>query len=100
MVDVARSASGMQTLETLSPEVLSCTASRHAFNAQQHSHLTPVPLQEITRSEKHLKDPKFVELLADYAKEIANPEVILGHIQPDLRQTCASAVRQVFCPQL
>lgn len=33
-------------------------------------------VQEITKIEKSFKDPKFMELLADYAKDMANPEVI------------------------
>jgi hypothetical protein len=32
-------------------------------------------LQEITKFEKSFKDPKFMELLADYAKDIADPQV-------------------------
>lgn len=34
-------------------------------------------MQEITKFEKSFKDPKFMELLADYAKDIADPEVWL-----------------------
>lgn len=33
-------------------------------------------IQEITKIEKSFKDPKFMELLADYAKDMADPEVI------------------------
>ena len=33
-------------------------------------------LQEITKIEKSFKDPKFMELLADYAKDMADPEVM------------------------
>lgn len=32
-------------------------------------------MQEITKFEKSFKDPKFMELLADYAKDIADPQV-------------------------
>lgn len=32
-------------------------------------------VQEITKFEKSFKDPKFMELLADYAKDIADPQV-------------------------
>lgn len=33
-------------------------------------------VQEITKIEKSFKDPKFMELLADYAKDMADPEVM------------------------
>ena len=32
-------------------------------------------LQEVANFEKKLKDPKFIELLADYAKDISDPKV-------------------------
>lgn len=35
-------------------------------------------LQEIAKFEKSFKDPKFMELLADYAKDMADPEVKLS----------------------
>ena len=33
-------------------------------------------MQEITKIEKSFKDPKFMELLVDYAKDMADPEVM------------------------
>ena len=35
-------------------------------------------MQEIAKFEKSFKDPKFMELLADYAKDMADPEVMLS----------------------
>lgn len=41
-------------------------------------------MQEITKIEKSFKDPKFMELLADYAKDMADPEVMHSacHLYP------------------
>lgn len=37
-------------------------------------------LQEINKFSTHLKDPKFMELFAEYAKELADPKVTLLHL--------------------
>ena len=37
-------------------------------------------LQEINKFSTHLKDPKFMELFADYAKGLADPKVMLLHL--------------------
>jgi predicted metal-dependent HD superfamily phosphohydrolase len=42
-------------------------------------------LQELGRFEKALKDPRFVEMLSEYAKEMADPK--RREVRPDIPRT-------------
>ena len=77
MVSVAPAAgtkSFEETLKTLRPEV-QCTGFTSCVMSPRPSAVTYL-MQEITKIEKSFKDPKFMELLAEYAKDMADPEVI------------------------
>lgn len=78
MVDVAPAA-GMksfeETLKTLGPEVQHNVLIENSHVIKTISHVSSELMQEITKIEKSFKDPKFMELLVDYAKDMADPEV-------------------------
>jgi hypothetical protein len=57
-------------------------------------------LQEAGTFAKHMKDPEFVKLFEEYAREISKPEVIVAPIQQDMaRLNCIerSLVRALAC---
>lgn len=51
-------------------------------------------MQEIAKFEKSFKDPKFMELLADYAKDMADPEVVVAQVVYPLSTCMALPVAQ------
>ena len=82
MVDVARGSAGSSSLEEtlrgLKPEVSPCDGCSghgggvHELLAVSNNRST---VQEISKFETKFKDPKFMELFADYARDLADPAV-------------------------
>ena len=89
MVDVARPGAGSssleETLSSLSDEV--CTRS-HVIAPSCARYQAVLDLQEINKFSMHLKDPKFMELFADYAKELADPKVTFIYVAITLHSLC------------
>ena len=60
------------------------------ISQRRYTHSTVLLLQEVDRLAKHMQDPEFCRLLAEYAKDIEDPQVNASaecnHLLPSTQQ--------------